>query len=99
GSAELALARFCSRYYHRGLGEVLAAGLPPRLRQVRRRRIEPPVPGPAGDGGFVAAHALNDAQRGTIDRVTEGFGRFHPVLLQGVTGSGKTEIYLHLIAE
>src|SRR5439155_4490691 len=34
GGAELALARFCARYYHRGLGEVLAAGVPPRLRQV-----------------------------------------------------------------
>src|SRR5258706_1500213 len=29
GAAELALFRFCARYYHRALGEVIAAPLPP----------------------------------------------------------------------
>src|SRR5262245_55553377 len=36
----LDLVKFCSRYYHRPLGEVVAAALPPRLRTVR------PVPDP-----------------------------------------------------
>jgi primosomal protein N' (replication factor Y) len=39
------------------------------------------------------------AQQAAIDCVREGFGRFHPVLLAGITGSGKTEVYLRLIAE
>jgi primosomal protein N' (replication factor Y) len=36
-------------------------------------------------------------QRQAIERVSEAFGRFQPFLLQGVTGSGKTEVYLELI--
>jgi primosomal protein N' (replication factor Y) len=99
GSAELALARFCARYYQRALGEVLAAALPPRLRQVRRRTIEPSIPRAAGNGGFEALHALTADQSSAVARVLDGAGRFHPVLLQGVTGSGKTEVYLHLIAQ
>ena len=98
GASELGLFRFCARYYHRGIGEVAAASLPPRLRQVKRRRIEAPERRSAGDGGFAMRHALTADQRAALDTVLAGFDRFHPVLLQGVTGSGKTEVYLHLIA-
>jgi len=34
--AELELFEFCAAYYQRSLGEVIAASLPPRLRQVSR---------------------------------------------------------------
>nr|WP_284060363.1 primosomal protein N' [Pseudomonas sp. NW5] len=42
---------------------------------------------------------LNEEQRSAFEAVRAGFGRFHPCLLAGVTGSGKTEIYLQLIRE
>jgi len=97
---DLALARFCARYYQRGLGEVLAASLPPRLRQVRRRALPPAETHPlAANGGFVRLHPLTPDQSAALGDVLGGFERFHPVLLQGVTGGGKTEVYLHLIAE
>ena len=40
---------------------------------------------------------LLEEQRRAVDSVTQGFGRFAPYLLHGVTGSGKTEVYLRLI--
>jgi primosomal protein N' (replication factor Y) len=96
---DLELFEFCARYYHRPLGEVLAASLPPRLRQVSRRKIPAPATEPAGAPGFRKTHELTPPQRAAVDACLEGVGRFHPVLLQGVTGSGKTEVYLHVIAE
>ena len=98
GAPELELFEFCAAYYQRPLGEVIAASLPPRLRQVSRRRIAAAQPG-AGAGTFVPGPALTDDQRAAIATVLEGRDRFHPVLLHGVTGSGKTEAYLHFIAD
>jgi primosomal protein N' (replication factor Y) len=37
---------------------------------------------------------LNDAQSRAVDAIGAARGRFAPFLLQGVTGSGKTEVYL-----
>jgi len=93
---DLAVLRFCASYYQRGLGEVLAASLPPRLRQVRRRPIS--LAGPeAAPGSREAPPRLTDDQRRALDACLSGADRFHPVLLHGVTGSGKTEVYLRLI--
>lgn len=37
---------------------------------------------------------LTAAQKAALDAIREGMGRFHPSLLFGRTGSGKTEVYL-----
>jgi primosomal protein N' (replication factor Y) len=42
---------------------------------------------------------LSDAQDKALSEIKEGFNAKKPVLLQGVTGSGKTEIYLTLARE
>jgi primosomal protein N' (replication factor Y) len=98
GKAELDLFDFCARYYHRPLGEVIGAALPPRLRQVRRRAIAAPQPLDGAAAAFRKTHTLTPEQDEAVARVEAGMDRFNPVLLQGVTGSGKTEVYLRLIA-
>ena len=42
---------------------------------------------------------LSKAQQSAMDAIREGWKKIQTILLQGVTSSGKTEIYIHLIAE
>ena len=62
----------------------------------RKRRFVEPVPEEAGiaPGGIV----LNAEQRAAVIGAMAEMDRFAPSLLQGVTGSGKTEVYFDAVA-
>src|SRR5688572_11354125 len=92
----IALMHFLSGYYQRPLGETVIAALPPRLRSTKPlpRKVSSHEPQAFG-AKFFPTHELTAAQSAVVHRVSD---RFNAFLLHGVTGSGKTEVYLHLMA-
>ncbi|MEY6431257.1 primosomal protein N' [Thioalkalicoccus limnaeus] len=79
------------------LGDCSAA-----LRALARRGwVEPCRIAPCAVAGerSLADHGpvLNPEQRAAVEQVRAAFGRFQPFLLDGVTASGKTEVYIRLL--
>jgi|UniRef100_UPI004047B1A0 primosomal protein N' (replication factor Y) (superfamily II helicase) len=101
----VSLSRFAAHYYQRPLGEVMLPALPVALRRLshyegkrsgdgpvakwRARRQKPQKP----MTGEETLPELNRAQLEAVQAVVnqKGFGAF---LLHGITGSGKTQVYL-----
>lgn len=93
--------RFLSSYYQRPLGETVAGALPPRLRSVKALPKKRKAAEAAGEEAprYQPGPAPNAAQALAIERIGAALGGFRTFLLHGITGSGKTEVYLRLIAE
>lgn len=90
------LCQFASQYYQAPLGEVLLQALPAGLK-----RLEPPARRAGRNSKpppLLPMPALTDEQATAVAAVqaTQGFAAF---LLYGVTGSGKTEVYLRLVEQ
>jgi len=100
--AWLQLVDFAAGYYQRGLGEVALAVLPPELRrlgnaQLARRIARLKAPPAATEAP--ALPGLTDEQAAALAALAEaGEAAPLPTLLFGVTGSGKTEVYLRAAA-
>lgn len=100
-SEQLALWQWMSSYYMCTLGEVMAAALPSGLDKrltdppKRRRAAIAPYTGP-----IEPAHALSATQAKSADEIGTFWSSGKDiVLLHGVTSSGKTDIYIHLIQQ
>jgi primosomal protein N' (replication factor Y) len=96
----LEFMRFLSGYYQRPLGETVMSSLPPRLRSLRPlpRTVREAQAPERSSPHHVPGHALGSAQALTAARLEEALGAYRAFLLHGITGSGKTEIYLRTIA-
>lgn len=100
------LCCFAAGYYQRPLGEVALPSLPKNLRQEKtvslKRALKtcekPTKKGTAKAEVPLVKPELNEDQKKAVAQIVSADG-FSPILLYGVTGSGKTEVYLQVFEQ
>ncbi|MDP3822510.1 MAG: primosomal protein N' [Burkholderiales bacterium] len=99
-AAWLDLIEFASAYYQRSVGEVALSVLPPELRKLddtqlanRIKKLHKALAARPAAPTETQAPPLNAAQADALAQIDAADGA-NTVLLHGVTGSGKTEVYL-----
>lgn len=83
-----------AHYYHYPIGEVAFTGWPTLLRKGKVPTHTAHTFSPAADPE--RSLVLNTAQQSAIDAILSDQKKFQPFLLEGITGSGKTEVYLQV---
>lgn len=92
----LSLCRWVAQYYQTPLSQVLPLALPKALREGRpllsvSKKQEKEAK------KIVAVPILNEMQQKAVDAFYQKSDSYHCFLLEGVTGSGKTEVYFRAI--
>lgn len=94
-SAEiLQLLTWTANYYHHPLGEVIATAMPYNLRVGKPAVIKktPDIPSKIKQPKW----SMTTEQVAAVEAILKSQNHYQSFLLQGITGSGKTEIYLQL---
>ena len=94
----LEMAAFVASYYQEPIGMAAALAVPPLAAGTPKRRALKSNVGAAADGGEDAV-TLNPEQRAASAAIVATRGTFAPFMLFGVTGSGKTDVYLDAAAQ
>lgn len=88
---ECELFQWMANYYHYPLGQLIFDVLPGFLKRPRKLNFDQ-------GKGTPNPFTLNPDQQNVVDKITAaGFDKFTKSLVHGVTGAGKTLIYLELI--
>jgi primosomal protein N' (replication factor Y) len=90
--SELKLYSWMSSYYHYSLGQLIFESLPKLLKRPRDIKL---IKGEAKELPFT----LNEEQSKIYEKIKTNLLQFSKNLIHGVTGSGKTAIYLNLIKD
>ena len=98
------LLEFAASYYQRSIGELALAVLPPQLRELdgaqlraRLKKLDKFLSSAAESSPTPPRPTLSAAQQQVLDELDALLSAARapvPVLLYGITGSGKTEVYL-----
>ena len=103
GRAWRELVDFAASYYQRSTGEIALSVLPPELRKLdnaqlanRIQKLHKALAAEAGEAPSADPPTLTDEQARALAQIAVASAQDTPpaVLLHGVTGSGKTEVYL-----
>lgn len=95
----LELINFCSNYYHYPLGQTIALAVPKDYRTAEPINYKFRKSKALIFNDSSKPIVLNEEQQNVVDLIKTQFNKFYPCLLYGITGSGKTEVYLELINE
>ena len=85
--------QWIAQYYHASLSAVMTLALPKKYKQGELLNVT----ANASARAKLVSLTLNNEQQMAVYAVLNKQDSYHAFLLQGVTGSGKTEVYLELI--
>ncbi len=92
--------KWVSDYYCHPLGEVIATAIPksfwsPNKKERKSKKIEKCIEEKVFESGI--KHELNSSQQTAVESILNP-DETRPFLLHGVTGSGKTEVYMNVLS-
>lgn len=92
---QIELMDWIAEYYFAPLYKALRLFLPATF--VKKKRLKPPLPPENKAYELKFKHKLSEEQKNVIQSIRQTGKKV--CLLHGITGSGKTEIYLHIVEE